>query len=272
MISSPTNDFDSMSSESLSSSVTVNSSFVGNEVFIDGESSSNRSILKDVSFDAVDRSQSIARKSFVFVSSVSGSIGTLLGTFGLHFRNVGTVGKFCSGHVMSTEWHSVRVTALSVVVISSSHHSSSFEPVPRSVNLSSVTSIGIAVVGSTTSSSISSREERSECSVGFNAQSVIVSFGGSMSPARSTVGLISYVSNHTGTLGPLHTRVEGFRGFNCQKRSFGFDRCSRLPERVDDSSHHLFDLGLSHLLESGGLLSLPSGVGSVDLFGNSLQV
>jgi hypothetical protein len=89
--------------------------------------------LKDVSLDAVDRSQSIAGKRFVFVGSVSGSIGTLLGTFGLHFLNVGTVGKSGSGHVMGAEWHGVRVTALSVVEVSSSHNSGSFEPVPRSV-------------------------------------------------------------------------------------------------------------------------------------------
>ncbi len=34
MVSSPTNDFDGVSSESLSSSVTVNSSFVRNEVLL----------------------------------------------------------------------------------------------------------------------------------------------------------------------------------------------------------------------------------------------
>jgi hypothetical protein len=93
-----------------------------------------------------------------------------------------------------------------------------------------------------------------------------------MGPAGSAVGLISYVSDHTGTLGPLHSRVKGFRGFYCQKIGLGFNGGSRLPKRVDDGSHHLFDLGLSHLLESGGLLCLPGGVGSVDLFGNGLQV
>ncbi len=93
-----------------------------------------------------------------------------------------------------------------------------------------------------------------------------------MGPTGSTVGLISNVSNHTGTLGPLFTGVESFRGFYCQKIGFSFESSSRLPERVDDGSHHLFDLGFSHLLEPGRFLSLPSGVGSVDLFWNSLQV
>jgi hypothetical protein len=138
--------------------------------------------------------------------------------------------------------------------------------------LSSVTSIRIAVVLSTAPSSIGSREERSKSPVSLNTQSVIVSFGGSMSPAGSAVGLVSYVSDHTGTLGPLHSGVESFGGLYSQKIGLGFDGCSRLPERVDDGSHHLFDLGLSHLLESGGLLGLPGGVGSVDLFGNGLQV
>jgi hypothetical protein len=93
-----------------------------------------------------------------------------------------------------------------------------------------------------------------------------------MGPAGSAVGLVSYVSDHTGTLGPLHSGVESFGGLYSQKIGLGFDGCSRLPERVDDGSHHLFDLGFSHLLESGGLLGLPGGVGSVDLFGNGLQV
>lgn len=93
-----------------------------------------------------------------------------------------------------------------------------------------------------------------------------------MGPAGSAIGLVSDVSDHTGTLGPLVTGVEGFGGLESQKIGFGFDGCSRFPERIDDSSHHFLDLGLSHLLESSRLLGFPSGVGSVDSFSNGLQV
>jgi len=140
--------------------------------------------------------------------------------------------------VVGTERHGVRVASVGVVEVSSSHYSGALKPVPRSVfslcfgndekliigtDLSSVTSIGIAVTGSTASSGISSGQERSELAIGLDAESVIVGLGGSMGPAGSTVSLIPHVSDNAGTLGPLYSGVEGFGGFNCQKGLFRFN-------------------------------------------------
>lgn len=119
----------------------------------------------------------------MFVRRVGGSVGALLGALGVHLLDVGTVGKPGSSHVVGTERHRVGVTSVGVLEVSSSHHSSALEPVPRSVNLPAVTPIGVTVVGSAAASSVGSGQESGELAISLDAESVVVGFGGSVCPA-----------------------------------------------------------------------------------------
>lgn len=99
------------------------------------------------------------------------------------FFNISAFWVFGGFNVMSTLLHGVWITSGFVRPVSSCDDSGAFEPVPWSSDLSSVTSHGLTFKEPTTPGGVSYRQWSVEFSVGFDAQSIVISFSGSMSPA-----------------------------------------------------------------------------------------
>jgi len=110
VISSISNDFNGMSSEGISRDVSVDSSFVVEEVFVDGEGSGDGSVGDEVLFDVIDGAESVGRGGLVFVVVIadvaSGSAGLVaLGGHLGHVRAGGEAGL----HVVGASFHGVRI-------------------------------------------------------------------------------------------------------------------------------------------------------------------
>jgi len=119
----------------------------------------------------------------VFVTAVGGRVTWALRvTSWVDFLNCGAIWVFGLVDVMSTNWHSVRITSGSILKVSSSNNSGALEPGPWGTYLTSITSLRETVKESTTSGSVGSGQFSVEGSVSLNAQSVVISFGGSVSP------------------------------------------------------------------------------------------
>lgn len=126
--------------------------------------------------------------------------------------NIGTFWHFYSSvNMMNAFGHGVRVAEIFVFIVTSCDNPSACEPSPRGSNLSSIASHGKTAQKSTTTGGVGSGKQLplNGCFVG-NAPSVIESFGCSVSPARSAVGLISDVTGNIGTVGPVFDHIKGF--------------------------------------------------------------
>ena len=71
VLGTPTDSLDSVTAESGASLVRVDAGLVGQEVFVDGESGSDSTVLLDVSLDSIDATDAIAAVSKVLVGLVS---------------------------------------------------------------------------------------------------------------------------------------------------------------------------------------------------------
>lgn len=133
-LSSPSDDLDSMSSESLSGGVLVNSALVLVEVFVDSESSLSWSIGHDFGLNSRDLlGNSVSRGSEVLVLSVSGGVSRLAAQ-----RASRSLGLWAASR---SAWGNWIWLASSSVVVSSSDNSLRVPP-SESLNwVSSLTSV-----------------------------------------------------------------------------------------------------------------------------------
>jgi len=246
-----------VSSKGLSTNVFVHSRFVVDEIFVNCEGSGDRSVFDEVSFDGINGVESVGRSGSVFVTAVVSSISrfTRFRASRGYLSDIRAIFEV-RGDVVSTFFHSVGVTGGLVSEISSSHNSGFFEPVPGGHDLSSIASHREAGKESTAPSGIGNGHKGSI--FGLNASSIVESFGSSVGPARSTVRLVSNMSDDGCTFGPGFISVEGggeIRSEVVGHENFGFDSVGR----VNDSSHHFFNLGFSHSFEFVVVSGSPSG-------------
>ena len=193
----------------------------------------------------------------LLISIILNRILTFLITFRINLFYFTAWYVFGTINMMSAEWHCIWETCILIFKISSSHNTSAFEPCPRSSNLSTIATHWLAFKKSTTSSSISSWQQSIELTIGFNTKSVIISFSCTMSPAWSTICLISDMSNNWSTFGPLFIWIESFR--NIEGDILEVEDLSSFdsPGRVYYSSHHLLYLVSCHIFETRRFFSYP---------------
>ena len=73
-ISTPTDGLDGVTTESASSCVLVDTRLVGEEIFIDGESGSDGTVLSDIGLDVLNSTESIAGSSGVLLTRVGKAV------------------------------------------------------------------------------------------------------------------------------------------------------------------------------------------------------
>ncbi len=155
MINTPSNNFNSMSSQSTSLNMLINSTLISQEIFIDSESSSNSSVSKNIILDFIPSTKSITRSGLVLIIIITLWINTLLTAFRSYLLYLTTILIIRIDNMMITLWHSIRETGTRIIIISSTHYSCRLKPSPRITDLSSITTLRHTVKESATSSSIS---------------------------------------------------------------------------------------------------------------------
>ena len=73
-ISTPTDGLDGVTTESASSCVLVDTRLVGEEIFIDGESGSDSTVLSDIGLDVLNSTEAIAGSSGVLLTRVGKAV------------------------------------------------------------------------------------------------------------------------------------------------------------------------------------------------------
>ena len=86
-ISTPTDGLDGVTTESISSFMLVDTGGVGEEIFIDGEGSSDGTVLSDIGLDVLNSTESIAGSSGVLVIRVN-SVGVIRASLGAGWCNL----------------------------------------------------------------------------------------------------------------------------------------------------------------------------------------
>lgn len=71
VVFAPSDQFDGMSSQGFSFSVSVDSRLVVHKIFVDSESSSHSSVLVNLLLNVFDSSNTIGRRSFLLIFSVN---------------------------------------------------------------------------------------------------------------------------------------------------------------------------------------------------------
>ena len=185
VLDTPSNSLDSVTAKSGASGVLVDTGLVGEEVFVDSESGGDGSVLLDISLDGIDATDAIAAVSEVLVALVfdifvinAGAVASWLYLFDIVAKWQGF-----ARDVVSALLHRVVVASASGAVVASSNDSSSLEPGPGGADLATVAAEGEAVIAIAAASSVGNGEESSEVTLAGNADTIIQSLGGAMSPA-----------------------------------------------------------------------------------------
>lgn len=121
----------------------INSTLVGQEIFVDGESRSDCAILEDVLLDIFNfieqKSIAIRGITFIFLEIDRGVGMTYVVAFGLLFRYVTALRKSWRRDVMSAFWHRICIAPFFVAVLTTRDNARVYEPVPWSAHLTTVT-------------------------------------------------------------------------------------------------------------------------------------
>ena len=115
--------------------------------------------------------------------SLGGVIDALLGASGLDLLDIVTKGKGLAVDVMGALLHGVVVASVGGAEVTSSDDTGVFEPFPGGSNLATIAAEGLALKGTATGGGIRDGEESLESTLGGNADSVVKSLGGTVSPA-----------------------------------------------------------------------------------------
>lgn len=113
--------------------------------------------------------------------------------------------------VMGAERHGIRIASVFVSIVSTRHNTSLGEPVPRSANLASVAAHAEASHKVAAACGVSSTQKSLEFSFGFDAETVIESFSGAVSPAGTAVGLVSHMADDILAFRPGFSGIESGR-------------------------------------------------------------
>ena len=130
-----------MTTKSWSGFMLVNTTFIIKEIFINGESSCNRSVFNKFFFYVAWRYRVACSNWFLFIFTVFGRVSRLawFRTFWINLFNI-TTARFRSRNVMFTLWHGIRITCRCISHLATSYDTCAFEPRPWSSNLSTITS------------------------------------------------------------------------------------------------------------------------------------
>jgi len=179
----PTDGLDGVATESRTRLVSVDTALIGKEVLIDGESSSDGTMLVDIRLDGIDTSETIRRGSEVLVASViDGGVG-LAGALALGFdlNDVIAATKAGSGDVVSALGHGVVEAEFIITKVTTGNNTSRVKPGPGSSNLTTVATHREAMEEVAAASGIRNGEEVVD-TLG-DARSIVKSLGGTVSPA-----------------------------------------------------------------------------------------
>jgi len=146
---SPSDNFDGVTSEGVSTSVLIDSTLVSEEIFVDSESSGDGTEGLDISLNLLDgvKAESIAGGSHVFVFGIvnAGDSGARFVTRRLDLLDGITLGERRSGLMVVALGHGVIVAEFIVTEVSSRNDTLFHEPFPGSSNLTTVASHGLAL-------------------------------------------------------------------------------------------------------------------------------
>jgi hypothetical protein len=239
----PTDDLDGMTTESRSTLVSVDTTRVGHEILVDGETSFNGAVLLDVGLDRGG------------VRELDD--GSLNSVVVLDGSTIITLSEVLALDGLSTVVRSIREAAVSDETIAD-------DEIPGEQRNTTVASVVQDVVAR---EEVLGREDNIDATVGGNAESVGEDFRGSESPAGSAVTLIS---NGVDTSGPL------FRGIEISRdvlNTFVIEDSQVLVlAEVDEVSTQelLLDLFVSHAFEHLGDSSLPGASETVQVVNERL--
>lgn len=167
----PANDLDGVTTKSASRGMLVDSTLVGEEIFVDSESSSDGTVLGDITLDLVNTAESIAGGSHVLVAGVADLVvgRARVATSRLDLGDGTALREGGSRLMVVALGHGVVVTEFAISKVSSSDNTLLGEPFPRGSDLTSIASHGLALEEVAAASSVRDRELVSESSVRLNA-------------------------------------------------------------------------------------------------------
>ena len=142
VLDAPSDGLDSVATESFSRLVSVDSTLVGEEVFVDCEGRSDGTVLGNVLLDGVNAAKVVTAGSEVLVGVVvDESVADALAIASWSdLSNIVARLEVWDSDVMSAHWHSVVVAEVTSSVVSSSNDSLSLEPGPWCANLATIAS------------------------------------------------------------------------------------------------------------------------------------
>lgn len=121
----------------------VDTTLVGKEVFVDGESRSDGTVGVDVGLDSIDTTETIGGGSEVLVVGVvNGGVG-LAGALalGLDLDDIVAASETGGSNVMSALGHGVIETEFTITEVTTGNNTSRVEPSPRGTNLTTVATL-----------------------------------------------------------------------------------------------------------------------------------
>ena len=224
VLNSPADALDGMTTLGGSSQVLVNTWGVSEEVFVDGEGSSDGSVGVDLLFDCFDTFDAVCWSTFHFVVRIVDRC--VAGASGTTNRRVGD-NRWARNHtfysdVMSASLHGVIIAVLTLIEGAPCDNTGSLEPGEGSRNLATIAAVGEAWGTIAAGCSISNREKLLEWTSCFNTHSVVECFSCSVSPARATVRLVAHEVNDVRAFGPV------FSGIKVDRKSIVINSCCLL--------------------------------------------
>jgi hypothetical protein len=239
----PTDDLDGMTTESRSTSVSIDTTSVGHEILVDGETSFNGAVLLDIGLDGGG------------VRELDD--GSLNSVVVLDGGTISALGEFLALDGLSSVVRSIREAAVSDETIAD-------DEIPGEQGNTTVASVVQDVVAR---EEVLGREDNIDALVRGNAESVGEDFRSSESPAGSAVTLISNVVD---TSGPLFRGVE-ISGDVLNTFVVEDSQVLVLAEVNEVSTQELLlDLFVGHALELLGDSSSPGASETVQVVNESL--
>jgi len=156
--------------------------------------------------------------------------------------------------------HGVIVAKFAISKISSRDNTLLGEPFPGSSYLTSIASHRLALKEVAAAGSIRDRKLVGESTIRLNAETIVVSLSGSVSPARTAVRLVADVVDDGSALGPVSSGIEvgRYRHGRVRGEVSRFDTVDS-PLGVYDSSHDSLSLLERDVGELGVDTSSPGG-------------
>ena len=265
---SPSNDFDSVASQSWAWSVVVNSALVGQEIVVDGEGSLNGTVGHDFGLDLGDlRWDTVNRWSMDFI--ISESFGVSANTVLVAFRSrfAGSARSvFSSVDVVIARGEGVRLAPVLWVVKPSSNDTLVFPIVEGTWRVASIASVSAAQ--SAAGKDIFSWDSGLQLLSTGNADTIRHGLSSSESPTWSASTLISDLLDWF-AVGPGLSRWKFFR--NVLKR-LNFSEGKFEVFRGFKSSHEVLDGLEIHSIEVFVVTCSPWFLDWVDVINDGLEV